>query len=94
MMILKNMFCAGVLCLFSVVPAQAEKSPQLYSCGGTEPLWSADITEGTLSFEMMGQEAEVETINWTGPAQGRPEDFIKGITAGSYTAVLRKQICK
>lgn len=73
--------------------AVADKSPQLLSCGGTEPFWSADITQDTISFEMMGEEPHVESIDWTGPAQGRPEGFIKGITAGPYTAILRKQIC-
>ncbi|KAB7615546.1 hypothetical protein F9L33_01925 [Amylibacter sp. SFDW26] len=90
---LKNLLWAGILCPLSAVSVLAEKSPQLYTCGGTEPFWSADVTKDTLSFSVIGEEPQMEPIEWAGPAQGRPEDFIKGITAGPYTAVMRKQIC-
>ena len=42
---------------------------------------------------MMGDTPQVEPIEWSGAPLGRPEGFIKGITAGPYTAVMRKQIC-
>ncbi len=70
-----------------------ELASEALSCGGTEPFWDAEIKQNEISFAMMGQASKIEDINWTGPAQGRPEDFIKGITAGPYTLVVRKQIC-
>jgi|GEM_PF-3708277 len=99
MTLFKNICLAAVLNAvigagaFAGGSSKVDVSQNTLSCGGVEPFWSADITQDTLSFQMLGQEPQSEAITWSAPAQGRPEDFIKGIVAGGYTAILRSQVC-
>jgi len=62
-------------------------------CGGTEPFWSADVSQDAVLFQMMAGPQTTAPVDWAVPAAGRPADYITGFGAGSFTGVLRKEIC-
>jgi uncharacterized membrane protein len=67
--------------------------PETMQCGGTEPFWSADVTDETIDFQMMDEPLITGQIEWQAPARGRPADYIVGVAAGPFTAVFGKEIC-
>lgn len=76
-----------------LVQAEPDAIPVVLQCGGTEPFWSADVSQEVILFQMMGGPETSAAVDWAAPAAGRPVDYIVGFGAGPFTGVLHREIC-
>jgi uncharacterized membrane protein len=67
--------------------------PNPLNCGGTEPFWAAQLTSNRLVYSMMDEDEAVASIEQAVTARGVVENYIIGIVAGSFSGVLKKEIC-
>jgi uncharacterized membrane protein len=66
--------------------------PANMSCGGTEPFWDMQITDGTQAqFGMMGDVKLLENISYAGKSSNHT--LKQGIQTASWTAFAEKRQC-
>lgn len=66
--------------------------PANMTCGGTEPFWSFNITNGTqAAFELMGQPSQNQTITYAGKSSNHI--LRQGLQTENWTAFIEKRTC-
>jgi uncharacterized membrane protein len=76
-----------LLLILFLVPKSADAMEKM-ECGGTEPFWSAGLTDGQATFELVGTAKRSYPRPIYEPAAGSSPDYVMGVRAKSRTSNL------